>query len=169
MNGTDWVPAECDVSIRPGWFYHATQDAQVKTVKQLEDIWFGSVGQNANLILNLPPDKRGLIHENDVAALNALRKRLDGTFSNELSSKLPAEIDRVWLAEKVQFGQRVKKFHVEARVGGEWNTIASGTTIGYRRILRIAPVTASEVRVVVDDSLAPAMLERVRLYKSLGE
>lgn len=168
MNGTHWVPAECDVSIRPGWFYHASQDAQVKTIKQLDDIWYGSVGQNANLILNLPPDKRGLIHENDVAALNALRTRLDGTFSQELSNKLPAEIDRVWLAEKVQFGQRVKKFHVEARVDGEWKTIAAGTTIGYRRILRFAPVMASEVRVVVDDSLAPALLEKARLYCSGG-
>lgn len=72
-----WYPAEVDVSIRPGWFYHKGQDNQVKSLSKLVDIYFSSVGRNAVLLLNIPPDQRGLIHENDVAQLQKLRKYLD--------------------------------------------------------------------------------------------
>ena len=58
-DGTDWIPGECDVSIRPGWFYHASQDAKVKTPEQLLDLYFKSAGHGASLLLNLPPDRRG--------------------------------------------------------------------------------------------------------------
>lgn len=85
MDGTHWVAAECDVSIRPGWYYHASQDDQVKTLDQLLDIYYKSIGRNANLLLNLPVDRRGLVHENDVKALMLLRKTLDETFANDLA------------------------------------------------------------------------------------
>lgn len=83
--GTDWVPAECDVSIRPGWFYHEKEDARVKTPAQLLDIYYKSVGRGANLILNLPPDRRGRIHENDVAALREFHRVLTATFAKDLA------------------------------------------------------------------------------------
>ena len=83
--GTDWVPAECDVSIRPGWFYHASQDDQVKTPQQLLDIYYQSVGRGACLNLNLPPDRRGQIHENDVKSLREFRRILDDTFAQNLA------------------------------------------------------------------------------------
>jgi alpha-L-fucosidase len=84
-DGTHWVPAECDVSIRPGWYYHESQDDKVKSLEQLLDIYYKSVGRNANLLLNLPVDRRGLVHENDVKALMELRKTLDETFDNNLA------------------------------------------------------------------------------------
>ncbi len=65
-----WYPSEVDVSIRPGWFYHAEQDNQVKSLAHLADIYFKSVGYNSVLLLNIPPDKRGLIHENDAKRIN---------------------------------------------------------------------------------------------------
>lgn len=83
--GTHWLPAEVDVSIRPGWFYHEKEDAKVKTPEQLVKIYFESVGRGANLILNLPPDRRGLIHENDVASLRGMRRILDATFQKNLA------------------------------------------------------------------------------------
>jgi alpha-L-fucosidase len=83
--GTHWVPAECDVSIRPGWFYHASQDDKVKTPDQLIDLWFRSVGQNASFLLNVPPDRRGLIHDRDINALLGLRRRLDAIFHRDLA------------------------------------------------------------------------------------
>jgi alpha-L-fucosidase len=83
-NGTHWLPAEVDVSIRPGWYYHASEDDQVKSADHLELIYYNSVGRNANLLLNLPVDRRGLVHENDSAALMQLRQRLDATFSDNL-------------------------------------------------------------------------------------
>jgi alpha-L-fucosidase len=72
-----WYPAEVDVSIRPGWFYHKSQDMQVKSLEKLVDIYFSSVGRNAVLLLNIPPDTRGLIHENDVARLKEFREYLN--------------------------------------------------------------------------------------------
>jgi alpha-L-fucosidase len=75
-----WYPSEVDVSIRPGWFYHQSQDKQVKSPEKLFDIYFSSVGRNSVLLLNIPPDRRGLIHENDIRALEEWRKALDETF-----------------------------------------------------------------------------------------
>lgn len=84
-NGSHWVPAECDVSIRPGWFYHPSEDGQVKSVQHLLGIYLLSVGRNANLLLNLPVDRRGLVHENDVGRLRELRKVLDTIFAHDLA------------------------------------------------------------------------------------
>jgi len=82
--GTAWVPAECDVSIRPGWFYHAAEDSKVKTPAQLLDIYYNSVGHGACLNLNLPPDRRGRIHESDLKSLKEFRRILDETFAKNL-------------------------------------------------------------------------------------
>jgi alpha-L-fucosidase len=83
--GTAWMPAECDVSIRPGWFYHASEDGRVKTPAQLLDIYYKSVGRGACLNLNLPPDRRGRIHDTDVQALRGFRALLDATFTTDLA------------------------------------------------------------------------------------
>ncbi len=83
-NGTKWIPAEVDVSIRKGWFYHAEEDSLVKTPQQLFDIYLTSVGRGSTLLLNVPPDRRGLIHEKDVASLIGFRELLDTEFANNL-------------------------------------------------------------------------------------
>jgi alpha-L-fucosidase len=88
--GTHWLPAECDVSIRPGWFYHAAEDERVRTPENLLDLYFQSVGRGAVLLLNLPPDRRGLVHEADFRALKGFRKLLDQTFAFNLSSRATA-------------------------------------------------------------------------------
>ncbi len=90
-----WHPAETDVSIRPGWFYHAKQDGQVKSVEQLLDIYFTSVGRNSVLLLNLPPDQRGLIHENDVRRLREFRKVRDAIFDENLALGAAAKASNV--------------------------------------------------------------------------
>ncbi len=81
-----WYPAETDVSIRPGWFYHAKEDGEVKAPQKLIDIYFSSVGRNGVLLLNVPPDKRGLIHESDIRSLVGMRRILDKTFQANLAS-----------------------------------------------------------------------------------
>jgi alpha-L-fucosidase len=80
-----WYPSEVDVSIRPGWFYHQKEDSLVKTPEQLFDIYFTSIGRNSVLLLNVPPDKRGLFHENDIKSLKGFKKLLDETFKNNLA------------------------------------------------------------------------------------
>jgi alpha-L-fucosidase len=83
--GTHWVPAECDVSIRPGWFYHQNEDGKVKTPQQLVDLYYKSVGRGATFLLNIPPDRRGQIHDNDVNSLHNFRRFVDSTFTNDLA------------------------------------------------------------------------------------
>ena len=82
--GKAWIPSECDVSIRPGWFYHAKEDDSVKSGERLFDLYLKSVGRGSNLLLNIPPDRRGLIHENDSAALMAFKKLRDESFSKNI-------------------------------------------------------------------------------------
>ncbi len=84
--GKHWVPAECDVSIRPGWFYHRHEDDQVKTPQALVDLYYSSVGRGASFLLNLPPDRRGRIHDNDVRSLREFRRILDATFATNLAA-----------------------------------------------------------------------------------
>ncbi|MFO0891151.1 MAG: alpha-L-fucosidase [Isosphaeraceae bacterium] len=83
--GTHWLPAEVDVSIRPGWFYHAKADGSVMTVDRLVKLYFESVGRGCNLILNVPPDRRGRVHETDARALADWRRRLDALFATDLA------------------------------------------------------------------------------------
>ena len=78
--GTAWIPAEVDVSIRPGWFYHEKEDSLVKSPDKLFEIYLTSVGRGSTLLLNVPPDRRGIIHENDVKALKGFRSLLDQEF-----------------------------------------------------------------------------------------
>ena len=81
--GTHWVPAECDVSIRPGWFYHESENSQVRSADNLVDLYYSSVGRGASLLLNLAPDRRGRIPDPDVNALRKFRRTLDATFTRD--------------------------------------------------------------------------------------
>ncbi|NDV44798.1 alpha-L-fucosidase [Flagellimonas sediminis] len=83
--GSRWIPAEVDVSIRPGWFYHQAQDSLVRSAENLFQLYLTSVGRGSNLLLNIPPDRRGLFHEKDVAALQGFRKILDSVFNKNLA------------------------------------------------------------------------------------
>ena len=85
--GGVWMPAECDVSIRPGWFWHEKENAAVKTPRQLMGLYLQSVGHGAALLLNLPPDRRGLIHERDAASLAAFGRNLRSTFDTNLIAR----------------------------------------------------------------------------------
>ena len=90
--GEFWIPAEVDVSIRPGWFHHESENHRVKSPERLVEIYYHSLGRGANLILNIPPDQRGLIHENDLKSLDGFHKIINATFSTDLAqgSKISA-------------------------------------------------------------------------------
>lgn len=92
-NGSYWVPAEVDVSIRPGWFYHASQDTLVRTPENIMGLYYSSVGRNSNLLLNIPPDRRGLLNENDVKALLGFKELLDKEFPADLAKGKKASSD----------------------------------------------------------------------------
>ncbi len=209
IHGKRWVPAEVDVSIRPGWFYTPDQDSLVKSVDSLERIWLTSVGRNANLLLNLPPDRRGRIHPTDSARVVELRAMLDATYKDNLASgatvsaskkrgrgfepenilspdydlywaapdnaltamlevTLPEErtFDRLQLQEYIPLGQRVMAWHVDYWNGTDWEQLAEGTTIGYKRIVAVPAVTTSSLRIYIDGALACPVLNGLGLFKT---
>jgi len=90
-----WRPSETDTSIRPGWFYHAQEDDRVRSVETLIDIWYRTVGGNSTLLLNIPPDRRGLFHEVDVERLRGMGEYIRTTFANNLAeqAEITADLD----------------------------------------------------------------------------
>jgi alpha-L-fucosidase len=174
-DGTDWIPGECDVSIRPGWFYHASQDSLVKSLDELIDIYYGSVGRNGVLLLNIPPDQRGLIHENDVGRLEELAAFIRNTFENnpvsgiEMSEvvELPENtmFDLIVLGEDISKGQRVHGFTIEAWQEGSWQYLTGGTTIGYKRILQTSLTTTPRLRFTFESDKGKPMITTFGLYR----
>jgi alpha-L-fucosidase len=94
-NGKQWIPAECDVSIRPGWFWHEAENSRVKTPKQLINLYYQSAGRGATFLLNVPPDSQGLISPEDTASLKAFGDYLRGTFEQNLAAKAKADASHV--------------------------------------------------------------------------
>ncbi len=177
-----WYPSEVDVSIRPGWFYHAEEDNKVKSLKHLTDIYFQSVGYNSVLLLNIPPDRRGLINEADVRRLNEFAAYRERTFASDkvvkgrkywnatsgsekvYSLRPDAEINVVMLREDIMKGQRVEAFTVEALTDDGWKEVGKGTTIGYKRMLRFPAVKAGKLRVKIDKCRLTAHVNQVAAY-----
>lgn len=177
-----WYPSEVDVSIRPGWFWHENENSKVKSLKHLTDIYFQSVGYNSVLLLNIPPDRRGLIHEADVACLREFAAYRRQTFANnsvqngqtpwtarageqrEYALKPGSTINVVLLQEDIARGQRVEDFTVEARVGGTWQQLGKGTTVGYKRMLRFPAVEADALRLTIGQTRLEANIANVAAY-----
>ncbi|MYW64365.1 alpha-L-fucosidase [Streptomyces sp. SID8379] len=162
-----WFPAEADVSNRPGWFHHPDQKS--KTAAQLFDLYEKSVGRNTTLLLNVPPSKAGTIDAADVAELTAFGQRVRTVYGRPVAENADGTttFDRVAVREDIEHGQRVEEFAVEAEIGGAWQRIATGTTIGHQRILPLAaPVTARRVRVKVLAARAEPRLGRTTLHRA---
>ena len=92
-SGEFWMPAEVDVSIRPGWFYHAFEDSLVKSPEELFEIYLHSIGRGSPLLLNVAPDKRGLIPEQDIQSLSQWKKKIDQSFSDCLATNANISVD----------------------------------------------------------------------------
>ncbi len=208
-NGDSWVPGEVNTSIRPEWFYHPSEDTKVKTLPQLMETYYNSIGRNGTLLLNFPIMPNGLIHPNDekaaldfaaavkeVFAINFVEnatveatnvrgnakkfgadKAIDNkketywttddevkTASLTVDFGKPTTFNRFMAQEYIRLGQRVKAFTIEALVDGNWQKLATETTIGYKRILRFPTVTATKLRFSVTDSKACPVISNIGVY-----
>ena len=177
-----WYPSEVDVSIRPGWFYHAEQDEQVRSLANLVNIYYRSVGCNSVLLLNIPPDRRGLIHEVDVQRIKELSDYISKTFatnyvengaqmwkaevgqSKEYNVKPGAMVNTFLIQEDIAQGQRVEDFLVEVYSNGAWQYATEGTTVGYKRLLRFSDCQPEKIRVTIRGARATANISNVGLY-----
>ena len=187
-DGNVWCPGETNTSIRPGWFYHDTENEHVKSLSKLMDTYYKSVGRNSTLLLNFPIAPNGRIHPNDSLRGIAFKKMIDEVFKENLidsaqqlpapegstliTFKSPTAFNRFLAEEDIALGQRVKKFSLEALVDGQWQPLKDAlveqgdglTTIGHRRIICFPTVTATQLRFTILDSKAEPIIKKLGVY-----
>ena len=180
FNGKNWIGAEADVSIRKGWFYHAEEDSTVKSGKTLFNLYLNSVGHGGNLLLNVPPNRKGLIAPEDSAALMDFRKIRTDAFKtnlfknavtklskNEITIDLanPVTLNTLQLQEQIQFGQRVVRFEIYAGdKAQDLKKIAASTTIGRKKLIQFPTVTAKYFKVKITETKASPVMGAVAGY-----
>ena len=188
-DGDVWCPGETNTSIRPGWFYHTTEDGHVKSLSKLMDTYYKSVGRNSTLLLNFPIMPNGLISpidslrgtafanmvhdifDHDLAKGIKPRKEGDNTFI--LNFKRPTTFNRFMAQEDIRRGQRVKAFKLEACVDGAWIPLKdeladSGDgleTIGRKRIICFPEVTATRLRLTITDTKKGVARESIHITR----
>lgn len=199
-----WFPAEVDVSIRaptaaaPGdnvwdqWFFHAGKQ-KVRTLTELLDIYYKSVGRNANLLLNFPVNKDGVIPLEDVNRIKEFKKYLDTTFnfgflkdkntswvnvnngkSKEYKLSSSKQINVLVIQEDISKGQRVESFSIEYfdNTTSEWKNVTLAQisqkteTIGYKRIIKFNTVTTDKIKITINETRLPANIANVNVYYS---
>jgi alpha-L-fucosidase len=193
-NGTSWIPAETDVSIRKGWFYHESEDKAVKTGRELVNLYYKSVGRNSLLLLNIPPNRSGLLAENDVVALTDFHSILSETFEKNLAEghverrltdkKLATSIplgvgqsfvidfkkdvtfDRFLIQENIAEGQRIEKARLEYWQNGAWQALQDFTTVGYKRLLRFEKITTPKLRLTILAANRTVFLSEIGCFKA---
>ena len=200
-DGDSWVPGETNTSIRPGWFYHEAENEHVKSLSKLMDTYYKSVGRNSCLLLNFPIAPNGRIHPTDSLRGIAFKKMIDEVFKEDLPPLLspegdsntqqtvlspsgeqeggiilqwdkPTTFNRFVVEEDIRYGQRVKKFSLEAEVDGQWmplkdELVENGdglTTIGHRRIICFPNVAATRLRFIVTDSKCEPIIKKTAVY-----
>lgn len=199
-----WYPAETDVSIRPGWFYHAGEDSKVKTPEQLMEIYFTSVGMNSVLLLNIPPNKEGLISDADLQSLEGFAALRNNTFKQNIARQahiscsnggpVSALTDNVYdtffttdsqdttctikfqfeqevsinvlsIQENIKIGQRIESFELQYLTDkGAWVTATTGTTVGYKRLLRFPNIKTKMGRLVIHSSRLNPTISEIGFY-----
>ena len=186
-DGDCWCPGETNTSIRPGWFYHDTENEHVKSLSKLMDTYYKSVGRNSTLLLNFPIAPNGRIHPTDSLRGIAFYNMIQEVFKNDLAAQAkivtngnqtvihfdkPTAVNRFLMEEDIKFGQRVKKFTLEALVDGNWiplkdNLATDGdglTTIGRRRIICFPTVNAESLRFTITDFKCEPLIRRTSAY-----
>jgi alpha-L-fucosidase len=169
------------VSIRPGWFYHPAEDARVRTLDNLVNLYLTSVGRNGKLLLNVPPTRDGLLHATDVVRLADFRGRLDTMFARDVADgakitwqqtgprtavldlelAAPAMVGYARLEENITRGQRVAAYQLTTSDG---SVLSRGSTIGCTKIDRLPGTEVQRVRLSIEDAAAEPERVRVKLY-----
>lgn len=172
-----WYPAQVNMSTRPGWFYHEYEDDSVHPLKKLVNVYLNSVGGNCQFLLNIPPDKKGQINKHDVVRLKELGDFILKTFSKDMIVKNEKESDSeiiltcgntpanlLMLCEDIEQGQRVEAFEVYVQENGEWKLVYNGTTIGYKKLIRLRKQVYDRIKVIFTESRAVPVIKTAGLY-----
>jgi alpha-L-fucosidase len=178
VNGKNWIPAECDVSIRPGWFYHKEEHEKVKTPEELFQLYLKSVGRGANLLLNVPPNREGVIDAHDSAALVGFRHLREESFDKPVADKKftaasstyaidlhqSQKINCIVLKEDIATGQKIKSFTIQLQQKNNTIKELHANTVGKKRILTFPATEADSIMIKVDEAKATPLLNEVGVY-----
>lgn len=178
MEGTPaWVPAECDVPIRKRhWFWHPDDEASLRSLEDVLDIYYRSVGHGATLLLNISPDNRGLLPEVDVERViefgDEIRRRFGQPVSQtsgegtELLLKLEyiQPVNHVIIMEDIAHGERVREYVLEAFSHDEWKELVRGSAIGHKKIDRFDTVETDQLRVRILSSVEQPLIRNLAAY-----
>lgn len=176
--GDRWLPNECDARLRDTWFWNPRNEASIKSVKDLLRMHDQSVGRGAVLLLNVTPDTTGAIPEADARRAAEFGKALEREWGLPVSEtqgeglefviqpSASLSIDRVVIQERIEEGERVRGYVVEALVDGQWRTVATGSAVGHKRIERFAPVQAASMRVRITESRATPLISRFAIFRT---
>ena len=170
-DGVFFIPGDCDVALRPGWFYHNYEDNAQKSVRHLIKIYLSSVGNGAYMNLGIAPDQRGLLHENDVKRLKEFKAAVDSLFANKVFDGEIKLTDNVGTVEfggtkKLNFvklaeclsstqGEQVSGYEIDVRKAGQWETVFKGKAIGLKRLKSFPSQECDAIRIRVTQSSAP--------------
>jgi len=181
VNGKFWVPAMADAPLRGyngrhEWFWEPNDEAHIFPLENLMDMYYKSVGRNATLIMGLTPDPDGLLPEPDAQRLKEWGDEIKRRFSNPLASingkgsllelrlKEPMEVNHVVLQEDIAKGERIRKYQIEGYSEGRWNVLASGESIGNKRIEKFDSKKLSRIRLKIIDSDGLVQIKNMSAY-----
>ncbi|KEQ24169.1 alpha-L-fucosidase [Paenibacillus tyrfis] len=177
-----WLPAECDVPIRRNhWFWHPDDEARLLSLEELMDVYYRSVGHGATLLLNVSPDRRGLLPEADVERVLAFGEEIRRRFGKSLAEVQgiegiaelvldePMELDHAVLMEDIRYGEHIREYSLEAMLDGRWIELVRGSAVGHKKIDRFAPVRTDRIRLNVLDSAAVPKIRSMSVYCVSGE
>lgn len=173
-DGDAWAPLEVDTTLYDHYWFWSPQNAQKrKSLEQLVQIYYQSVGRGAVLLLNVSPDTSGLIPREDMALLESFGRELERRFARPVAActgktelQLPphSRVDHVVLMEDYREGERVRRYRVEALQNGLWTTVTSGSQIGRKHIHVFKEVLADALRLVVEESAGEPLIRSFSAY-----
>ena len=174
-----WLPAECDARMRErNWFYSDSDEHTVKSVEELVGMWYYSVGRGCNLLLNIGPDRRGLLPRRDADVLLEFGAEIRRRFAHPLATldackhdgkqwiwepKRSEIVDHVVLGENIARGEHARRFIIQADVG-QPITVFEGTAIGYHQVCSFPPIRAHRFTVEVPESDGETELARLEFH-----
>ena len=176
-DGKIWCPGEADVDmLGGGWMWSPGSDGKLQSLERLMEIYYGSVGNNCNLLINAAPGPDGLIPEAQLKRFREFGAEIQRRFGTslaetsgqgntlELQLRQPTKIDHVTLMEQITEGERVREYVVEGRVGDRWQKLGGGTCIGHKRIERIKPVEVAAVRLRIIKSVGTPLIRKLAVF-----
>jgi alpha-L-fucosidase len=176
VRGETDVPIRKNNSFQGGWFWKAGEDSTLRSLQEMKDIYYQSVGRNTNLLLGIVINDKGLVSKADVELLKEFGNSIKKQFSTaiaETSGKgdvftfdfdKPVKVSDILLMEDIRYGERVRKYIVEGFVGNDWVELCIGESMGHKRLEKSGNVAVLKIRVRFTEFIAEPVIKRMAVF-----